>query len=169
MSNVYIGTMVFSITAAIVTLAIFAVLVFYPSAINEYMFLVYTIMFGLVVIIIQSIVRIYMYERKIGNINKNVSMNLMTVDTCPDYFVRSADKNKRYTCRNNYTTPDKKYTYSVLAPSSTRPLASVDTSLWNAKPMSDVCKEFNTNATLYPYPWTDLKAKCDAYNMLLSA
>lgn len=169
-SQIYIGTMVFSIVAAIISVMLILFMVYGPPESKDYMYVVLTVEFGMLAVIINSIAQIYMYERDLKKMTQDISSNLVVVDTCPDYYTRVVDASGGASCSNQFVSPGTRDKYEVGWTSSN---AVYHTSAGNLlikdytnKPLADVCAKFAPSQPLYSVPWTDLRAKCESYNLL---
>jgi hypothetical protein len=162
----YVNTMVFAIIAGIVSL-ILLVLIFYASdLVNEYNPLIITIEVGLILIVAIAIYRIIANERAALKRSKNGVLNRLTVNTCPDYWV----KTKGTQCINSFfspTTPHVQYYITGSPPLATSDASkdsqTIDLADYTDKKVSEVCAQFTTTLKA---PWTDVKAVCDSYRIL---
>lgn len=170
-SQVYVGTMVFSIVAAVISVMLVVFMIYGPPEARDYMYVVLTIEFGLLAVIVNSVAQIYMYERDMKKMTQDIASNLVVVDTCPDYYTRALGDDGRPSCSNVFVSPASRdvYELGVVAGSNAPFVANSGTIAirdWTNKPLSDVCGAFAPNKALYGVPWTELRAKCESFNLL---
>lgn len=168
-AQIYVGTMVFAIVAAVISVMLIVFVVYGPPDAREYMYLVLTIEFGLLAIIVNSIARIYMYERDLKRLSKDATSNLVLVQSCPDYYTRVLDATGAATCSNSFVSPSTNDAYVIGASSSNafvRNGSEVKIKDYENKKLKDVCADFGRDRPLYNVPWTDLRVRCESYNLL---
>jgi hypothetical protein len=160
--HVYVNTMVFAIVSGVVSLLLLLMAVYVP-AVSAYGLLVVTVEVGLLFIVLQAVIRIWLYERKLRNEARNLATNIVAVETCPDYYTATHNLDGTVVCDNKYASPDKRTTITFPAGPAT-----VDLSDFDSKVFADVCQTVNpTDPTdpLYNVPWSDMRGKCSSYNM----
>ena len=169
-AQIYVGTMVFSIVAAVISVMLILYIVYGPPEARDYMYVVLTIEFGMLAIIINSIAQIYLYERDMKKLSLDAASNLVLVQSCPDYYTRVVDPKKGVSCSNVFVAPSTGDMYSIGRGSNVgdfmRNGADVQIKDYENKKLKDVCADFAVSKPLYNVPWTDLRTRCDSYNLL---
>lgn len=154
----YVNTVIFCVVLKIISIVVLGlILMNYVN--DKIMYFLITLELGIVVIVIAALTSIAGYEKRIAEETKNALKSKMNLLTCPDYFTQTA----KNVCVNAYTTPDGKYTYTLIG--------AVNVPLGNYlnKPMMEACDAFNKSVVStdpqkgvsYRYPWTDMESKCD--------
>lgn len=154
----YVNTVIFCVILKIISIVVLG-LILMDYVNDKVMYFLITLELGIVVIVIAALASISSYEKRIAEETKNALKSKMNLLSCPDYFTQTA-KNM---CINAYTTPDGKYTYTLIGASNV-PLGN-----YLNKPMIDACDAFNKSSSsvdpergvVYKYPWTDMASKCD--------
>lgn len=168
----YINTLIFTVIAKGISVILLGILIFDP--VKPYIVGILTLEIGLLFIIFWSLYSIHQLNISIAK-KKNEMMNSKIVNVpCPDYFVRDIDNDNNLICKNDYTTPDGKITYSFKVlndgtDEETQYNNSIDTipveSLLENKKFQDVCDTyFNENSIYEHIPWTGVKPKCNAHS-----
>jgi hypothetical protein len=188
-SQTYINTMVFSIIAGLVSIAMLVALMLSES-LNAYMFLIITIEMGLLAIIIHALYRVIAYEAKVRKAINNASSNAFAADNCPDYYTLkySTSGSTEHACRNFFKgrTPDGRPFIMYFVPSDTfkstgqgsgvvfpgnpsddsikiKTLENLTSSeacrIVQGLPAESDSKKDTPNN--YSIPWTDLRPKCE--------
>lgn len=169
-AQIYVGTMAFAIVAAMISVVLIVFMVYGPPESRDYMYLVLTIEFGMLAIIVNSIVQIYLYERDLTKLSKDAASNLVLVQSCPDYYTRVIDPKGTATCSNAFVSPSTGDTYSIGRGADEGSWvsngASVGIADYANKPLKDVCSDFSASKPLYNVPWTDLRVRCESYNLI---
>ena len=147
--------MVFTIIAGIMSLLLLLLLIYGSSAISEFAYIIITLEVGLLVVIIQAIVRIYMYEARLKNEQDNGMDSVLQVRSCPDYWTLHEDGTAR-TCNNSYTSPDGGTVFRMQSATNTVNIAALD-----GKTIKTVCDAAKVTQT----PWTDVLTACESYNI----
>ena len=164
--KVYVNTLVFSVVSAVLALMLLVLLVWGPSQVRDFAFLVVTIELGLVAVMVTSIVRIWLYERSLEKDARNIQKNLMVVDTCPDYWTSDQTPTGKV-CRNTYSVPrppigkNVQYTFTGAGAPTQINLREV-----SKQKLPDLCKKISTS--FKNVAWTDLKGACVSYSSLSS-
>ena len=189
-AQIYVNTMVFSIVAGLLSIALLVALVFVQS-LNAYIYAIATIEVGLLAIIILSLYSIMAYESKVRKALTNAGKNSIAANSCPDYYTMRFSENgpTNNTCRNffsgkmpsgsryvMYYVPSGTYT-SVTGPKqgvvfSGNPAdGNIKIKSLETMTMTDACKVIQglpqesdvekTTANNYTIPWTDLRPKCE--------
>jgi len=188
--TLYVNTMVFSIIAAVLSLALLLVMLYMPQ-VRSFMVGIVVLEVGLVAMILYSIISIYMYEAAQRKKAAETSNQLVSVDTCPDYFVRAyADpavdsSNKGAICQNGYPSQDgsRKF-FFVRRGCSSRSTTEGGCNLegagtdaknflvrlanYNSIKSNDLCSQVNTVDPAKPFanvPWTDVKSRCTSLSL----
>jgi hypothetical protein len=165
MSNeyqVYVNTMVFAIIAGVASLLLLLAAVYVP-AVSAYGVLVVTVEVGLLFIVLQAVVRIVMYERRLRRESRFAASNIVAVETCPDYFTARHDEKGGVVCENTYESPDGRTT--ITFPDGP---PRVDLTTFDSQVLSEVCQTVSPTDPadpLYNVPWTDMRGKCSSYNL----
>lgn len=150
--KLYTGTLIFSIVATVVSIAIVCIYFFLNVEKVKYMLL--TIEIILVLIIIHSIITIVMYEKKMKKYYDNKSDKPIQNMSCPDYFTKTIEDNIQY-CDNVYETPK-----TILTIGSLKSQNKIDLSELKINNARDTCAKYN-NEYADSIPWTDLKSACE--------
>jgi hypothetical protein len=187
----YRNTLLYTIIAAIISLALLVLLAF--QSFFEYVYLIAIIEVGIFIIIGYCIYRIVTYEKALEEL-KNQKRYYIPFAECPDYFVKKFDsKNGDPYCSNEYRVKDasdnmymmKVYPDSVPLPTKHDDKTSVDQShkyekFWlnqvaNAKELrttKEKCSVISVEPTdpkLVNYrgytdvPWTYVRSRCDGF------
>lgn len=90
--RMYVNTMIFTIVSGVLSLILLLALIYVPSM-AEYSILILTIQIGLLLIIIQALIRLWRERRKRDNNAKVSALNTLRVGFCPDYMVAGQDPN----------------------------------------------------------------------------
>ena len=157
----YINTMIFTIIAGILSLMLLALLMFGSVMASSYAWLIVTIELGLIVVIVASVVRIALYEKRIKKLAANALDNQMAVKTCPDYWTLVEGQDRKKTCTRSYLTSfgNQSIEYKVEPDSNGQNVIGL--SDFENLGVREVCQRAGNLKT----PWTDVKAVCDSYNL----
>lgn len=154
MAELYLNTLIFCLVAKSITVLILVALVFQP--VRKFAYLILTIELGLVAIVIYSLYSMKQYENQMKQQYDNIMNAPLSIDSCPDYFVKDI-QNDQTICNNSYTTPDGKYSY-VFGDSATN-IVNIDKTFGADSSYTDACGKMNT-PPLTGFAWTDLSSKC---------
>jgi hypothetical protein len=186
----YKNTMVFSIIAGVFTLAMLLLVIFVPAS-REFVYCIATVEVGLIAIVIYSIVKIVRYDKKMDKQAKAGNDFLVTIDTCPDYFVKQVNQkgiggatSTGEVCKNGYTSPDVdglKYYFGkrgcvggslsnckIDKSDTTVNTFPIDLSDYSKKESKVICNLVNTADDEYTFthvPWTDIKSRCNSLSL----
>jgi hypothetical protein len=186
----YIHTLIFSIIAGIVSVALLLVLLI--KKLQSYTPFVVTLEIGIFIIVFSCLIQIWLNEMRLANLRKN-GIPYISFDSCPDYYVKRVDGDKEF-CSNEYVYQDKtgkKYIMKIypterpvslpavhnqnMTTNSDQPydkfyLRSLESDPTLKSP-SDKCAPLFTPPTdpnlsyLKGYdllPWTTMRSKCEA-------
>lgn len=167
---VYLNTMVFAIVSGIVSLVLLLALVYVP-AVTKYSILILTVQVGLVLIVVQAMVRIWWYARKSGDKTDTSNRNTLAVGFCPDYMVATAIDTSAgggTTCANLYSGSNVPIWKGTGVKTDPAAPASVKLALLDVKPVADVCSAADQrnppasllSASTASVPWTELRSRC---------
>jgi hypothetical protein len=160
----YVNTLVFSIVSALVALGLLILLIWGPSRVRDFAFLIVTVELGLVAVMLASVVRIWLYERSLKEADKNKMTNIVMVDTCPDYWTARHTPTGKI-CENTYNAPrDADVQYSVSADSSVR---QINLDALGKQKLPAVCSKVRSSYD--KVAWVDLRSACDSYGMYSAA
>ena len=154
MAELYLNTLIFCLVAKSITVLILVSLVFKP--VRKFSYLILTIELGLVAIIIYSLYSMKKYENQMKTQYDNIMNAPLSINSCPDYFVKDV-QNDQTICNNSYTTPDGKFTYTFG--DSTTNTVNIDTTFGTDSSYTDACGKVNT-LPFTGFAWTDLSSKC---------
>jgi hypothetical protein len=158
----YLNTLIFCIVANAVTIILLGVL--FTDFGQTVAYLIITIEFGLITLIVVSLWQIYKYERDKKKELDDLKKAKVSINTCPDYYTRMVNEESRdVTCKNQYTTPDGNFEYTFAT--SEFPVDKVFTN----NVFSELCTRMKLDSTSGPNfndtAWTDIKAKCISINI----
>lgn len=161
-SRLYVNTVVFTVVAAIITVALLVVAVAVPAA-NEYKALLITVEVGLLAVVFQAVLRINTLIHRRKDLLNTAMDNVIPADTCPDYFtaVRNADGSRL--CKNVYESPRDNVQYSFVDRPNREVPDHIQLRGIDGKNVRDMCKEVDPTDPgheNYNIPWTELRAKC---------
>lgn len=186
----YVNTLVFSIIAGLVSIALLVALIMSP-AVGDYAYIVVTVEIGLVLIIVHALYRILSYESSMRRAASLTSKRQIIADTCPDYFTTGYDMNGSISCTNLFRGTDNTGKQFLMAyvPSSAYYKDSmgnivftgnsadrvIKLSDFEGKTFDEGCKVVQGRgvdadnkdsqpqvANNFTIPWSDLRPKCDA-------
>lgn len=154
----YVNTLIFCLVAKGVSIAVLILLLLEWG--QKYAYALITVEMMLIIIIIVSIYRVASYEKRIIKKREEMLLSTDTVGSCPDFYTRNFENNMT-TCKNSYTTPDGRYTYTL----GTDALSSINLNYIsnnNQRTLQEVCDiigntkaDYNTSVS-----WTSLKPRC---------
>lgn len=148
--NLYTGTLIFCIIAAVVSVVI--ICLFFFINVQPVKFMLLTIELILIIIIVHSILTIIFYEKSIKKYNEAAHDQEIINLGCPDYFTRRKDGTTNL-CENIY---DTKKNMIVIGEDT----ISINISDMGKKTTYEACKEYSTQYA-NSLPWTDLKSSCE--------
>jgi len=172
----YLNTMIFIIIAKGITIALLITLLLEIG--QQFSYIIITIQIGLLLVASWGIYMIVVYDKQSDKDKKAMASSPAILETCPDYYVRTYDESDNVVCRNQFTTADDRYTYTMFssgAPPITGtpvdkcgvPIKNVVSAagdlnmsalLASSKNMEELCNQSSLYAN---YPWTEYKAKCN--------
>jgi hypothetical protein len=165
----YLNTIIFCIVAKTITVFILAFLV--NEKVRWFSFFLLTIEVGLIVVIITSLITIARYDKRMGKMANDLRTSVLTNIDCPDYYVRGiSPTSSNVECRDGFTTPDNRFTYSFtnsnIFPDRTDRYASIRTidldANFNNKSFTTACDTLTgSNVGYSNISWTDLRSKCE--------
>lgn len=175
---VYLNTMIFAIVSGVVSMILLLALIYVPT-VSNYAILILTVQIGLIAIVIQALIRIWLNWRSRLTATDMATNNTLAVGFCPDYMIASANSASSgggVMCTNAYAavgtaSPVPIWTGNSLTGSAPAP-STVDLSKLDGQPIATVCQAINdkkTIPTLLPngststVPWTDLRSRCTAF------
>ena len=159
--KIYVNTLVFSIVSALMALGLLMLLIWGPSQVRDFAFLIVTVELGLVCVMVASIIRIYMYERSLRQKAETAKRNLVMVDTCPDYWTANNTPTGTI-CKNSYNAPRvTNVSYSFGESGSGMP-TQINLSEISRQKLPSVCAKIDTYDKI---AWTDLKSTCTSYGL----
>ncbi len=108
----YVRTLVFTIFAAVLSIALFGVL--FIRGAQDYLVAITILELGIFVIIFTCIVAIVNNEKKLASM-KDPANYVIKFDECPNYYVKRYDTpTKQFFCSNEYIVADKRNPTSKL-------------------------------------------------------
>lgn len=173
---VYLNTMVFTIVAGVVSLILLLALIYVPN-VAKYGPLILTVQLGLIVIIVQALVRIWRQNSRLAEYRDVDGNNTMAVGMCPDYMVAGNtddEKGGGITCYNFYDGKGGTLPIWSGTTDSTDPQAPAQVVLSNLDGMTiaGVCAAVDANpsddldgASTKAVPWTELRSRCNTFGM----
>lgn len=190
--KLYVNTLIFSIAAGIVTFLLLLALIFVPS-VRAFAIGIATLEVGLVTLIIVSIVRIHNYEKQLAADKQFAAKQVVTLDTCPDYFTSTykaaaGSKPAGAYCSNGYSNPDGNQKYYFVGKTCTPgneiedPTCALRTgtnlsnpaqynfslSDYDRKTSTELCQSINTRSSESEFasvPWTEVKMRCNSLSI----
>lgn len=163
--KIYVNTLVFSIVSALMALALLMLLIWGPSQVRDFAFLIVTVELGLVCVMVASIIRIYMYERSLRKKAETAKRNLVMVDTCPDYWTATNTPTGTL-CKNTYTAPRATNVSYVFGDDASGMPKQINLTEMSRQKLPSICEKVNTYNKI---AWTDLKSTCSSYGLLTQA
>lgn len=173
----YLNTLMFTVIAEAISVLIIGLLAF--EAISPYSAFLLTLEVGLIIVIIWTLYAIKRYQDKMNKQFKILQQTKVHNVPCPDYYVRDSDDDGNLVCKNGYTTPDGKITYTFFPTRNVdedseayQKITSINMkSTFDDKTLQDVCKShFKADGDFVNIPWTSIKPNCpnlddyDEYN-----
>ena len=158
-TNLYFTTMIFTIVSGLICLGLLVLLIYGPETTRQYSPLIITIQVGLLLNIIIAVLRIMYIENKLDDVTKNSRDNLLSVKECPDYWTLGGNTNGRRVCNRTYSvrTDDSQTVEYKLG--RVDEVEQINLDDFDRKPMYEVCG----NVSGKSFPWTDVRAVCNAY------
>lgn len=156
-TGIYINTMVFTIIAAVVCMLLFLALYFGTGSMGEFSYMIITIELGLLAVIIQAVVRIYLYEARLKKEHSNAMDSALRVQSCPDYWTLHENGAVRE-CKASYVSPDGMTKFIMHDKSDTVVISDLD-----KKSVNVVCAEVGARNA----PWTDVRTACSSFNAFM--
>lgn len=166
--SVYRNTVIFAVVAALVMVALLVVTIAVPS-VSEFRYAFLTVNIGLLVIIINAIVKINQHNSKYDDLLSNASNYKMPVQGCPDYFTTKYNDGKTM-CSGEYVSPrqDAKF---ILLDDDMNPIPDINVSQLDDRRAGDVCSILNSTnhngVNHRKVPWTELRSKCNSLKYYL--
>lgn len=147
----YVNTVIFAIICLAILAGVFVFLVYNKKFESLSPFFT-TLAVGLVLLLLFLVIEAIRYEMKYNDMIKNSYNNMLSIDSCPDYWTRNGDL-----CTNSYTSPNDPNT-TVVIKNNPR---TINLNSYNNKKVIDACTAMRKNVQA---PWTDLRMVCDAYS-----
>lgn len=163
----YLNTLMFTVVAEAISVLIIGLLAF--EAISPYSAFLLTLEVGLIIVIIWTLYAIKRYQDKMNKQFKILQETKVFNVPCPDYFVRDSDDDGNLLCKNGYTTPDRRITYTFFPDRNAdkesdafRKISTIDMkNTFEDKSLQDVCKsQFKDDGDFVNIPWTSIKPNC---------
>lgn len=155
----YLNTLIFCIIAKALTLFLLVMLLFDIGW--TFRWLILTIELGLVTVIAWTLYKVYEFQKNIDAIAAAAATAPPLVDTCPDYFVKTASaESNDMVCKSTYTTTDSKNTYVFNGADGTTAVPQQDLTQMasGVKTFAALCTAQQNNIT--GFSWTDVKGRC---------
>ena len=170
--NRYFNTMVFAVISGILSLMLLLLLLYASETVRKFSTLIITVEVGLIMIIGITMFQIISFENKRLIQQQNSTDNLLSVNTCPDYWTMLEDNKclSRFPLHSSKTRNGSFVRYTIIGkslpndPSTANPV-TIKLSDYNNLPVSQVCTQLISDDTLGNMPWTDVRAVCNSYRM----
>lgn len=166
--NNYLNTLIFCIIAKFVSILLLVGLFASPYLRTQWTYGILTIVVGLLLIIVASILSILSYSKKAENA-LHAAGNAVVAKVqqqCPMYFTKYYDEaNDRITCCNNYMSPDgTAVPFFSSSDMSEQLLQTSNDYFKNTSNLDTLCQTVNSASWAYAnYPFTDIKEFCRVY------
>lgn len=149
----YLNTMIFIIIAKGITIALLILLLIEVG--QQFSYIIITTQFGLLAVAAWAMYMIIAYDKQSDKRKKEFAKMSASLDTCPDYYVRTYDESDNVVCKNIFTTADDRFTYSMFSTATDLNMSALLAGSTNMDTLCDQVSNYDD------YPWTEYKAKCN--------
>jgi len=166
----FINTMVFAVISVIALIALLVLFIVFQksSIVKKLKPLMFTVIIGLLGVVVYCLLKINVFEDKMGNLMKNVNDHELNPESCPDYFTAKRDSNNDVVCKNEYKAPRSDTTFRFVSFDDDAPVPEdIDLNEYKGKKFNQACAAVNpsdSTEAVHNVPWTDIRAKCRSIN-----
>lgn len=166
--NNYLNTLIFCIIAKFVSILLLIGLFVSPYLRTNWTYGILTIVVGLLLIILASMLSILSYSKQAEDALKAAGNAIVAKaqQQCPMYFTKYYNEaNDRVTCCNNYLSPNGTAIPFFSSNESSDMLLQTSNDFFkNSSNLDTMCQTVNSASWAYAnYPFTDIKEFCRVY------
>lgn len=151
-TTIYVRTLVFSLVLSVACVGMLWMSTL--AVLKPYAYFWLTLAVGTLLVVINTIVSVYQYQRQVTDLMNNTVNNSVS-NTCPDYWTLDTSSKQ---CTGSFVTPDNKYTFVI----GTQPPNSPVTIGSPITPASCTPQALSAQSS---YPYEYMKEMCRAVNM----